>query len=106
ADLMCIMRDELPGQVLRDAGSAIRYFIPDPAYSALQNYPSTASNRVNTVRAALVAAIAEDDSARIDECVDALPGAWKIVDRKDGFYADGGFIQHLDVAYTGNYGAD
>lgn len=106
ADLMCIMRDELPGQVLRDAGSAIRYFIPDPAYSALQNYPSTASNRVNTVRAALVAAIAEDDSARIDECVDALPGAWKIVDEKDGFYADGGFIQHLDVAYTGNYGAD
>src|SRR5699024_1372966 len=79
ADLMCIMRDELPGQVLRDAGSAIRYFIPDPAYSALQNYPSTASNRVNTVRAALVAAIAEDDSARIDECVDALPGASKIV---------------------------
>ncbi|MGP5292324.1 polysaccharide lyase family 8 super-sandwich domain-containing protein, partial [Brachybacterium tyrofermentans] len=106
ADLMCIMRDELPEQVLRDAAAAIRYFIPDPAYSELQNYPSTASNRVNTVRAALVAAIAEDDSARIDECVDALPGAWKIVDEKDGFYADGGFIQHLDVAYTGNYGAD
>lgn len=106
ADVMCIMRDELPERLLADAGAAIRYFIPDPSYSALMNYPATASNLVNTVRGALVAAVAEEDGARIRECVDALPAAWRIVDDLDGFYVDGGFIQHIDVPYTGNYGAD
>ena len=106
ADVLCLMREELPEQLLDDAGAAIRHFIPDPSYSELMNYPSTGSNLVNTVRAALIAAVAEEDDARIRECVDALPGAWRIVDDLDGFYADGGFIQHIDIAYTGNYGSD
>ena len=106
ADLMCLLRDELPGSVLQDAGAAIRYFNPDPTYSELMNYPTTASNRVSAVRSALVAAIAEDDTARIRECVGILPSTWEIVDRLDGFYADGGFIQHIDIPYTGNYGSD
>lgn len=106
ADLMCLMRDELPDPLLRDAGTAIRYFNPDPTYSELMNYPTTAANRVSTIRSALVAAIAEDDTERIKESVRTLPSTWQIVDDLDGFYADGGFIQHLDVPYTGNYGAD
>lgn len=106
ADVMCLMRDELPAHLLENAGAAVRSFIPDPTYSELMNYPSTGSNRVNTVRAALVAAVAEEDEERIRECVAALPGAWQIVDALDGFYADGGYIQHIDIAYTGNYGSD
>lgn len=106
ADVMCLMRDELPTHLLENAGAAIRYFIPDPTYSELMNYPTTGSNRVNTIRGALIAAVAEDDEARIRECVDALPAAWQIVDALDGFYADGGFIQHIDIPYTGNYGSD
>lgn len=106
ADVMCLLRDELPGHLLENAGAAIRYFIPDPTYSEIMNYPTTGSNRVNTIRGALIAAVAEDDDARIRECVDALPAAWQIVDSRDGFYADGGFIQHIDIPYTGNYGSD
>src|SRR5699024_8686295 len=106
ADLMCLLRDELPESLLRDTGAAIRYFNADPAYSELMNYPTTASNRVSAVRSALVAAIAEDDTSRIREYVDLLPSTWEIVSELDGFYADGGFIQHIDIPYTGNYGAD
>ncbi|MGP9581711.1 polysaccharide lyase family 8 super-sandwich domain-containing protein [Brachybacterium sp. AOP35-5H-19] len=106
ADVMCLLRDELPGHLLENAGAAIRYFIPDPTYSEIMNYPTTGSNRVNTIRGALIAAVAEEDDARIRECVDALPDAWRIVDDLDGFYADGGFIQHIDIPYTGNYGSD
>lgn len=106
ADLMCVMRDELPDQVMRDAGAAIRYFIPDPTYSRLSDYPSTASNLTNSIRGALIASIAENDTRRIQECIDAFPSIWRIVDELDGFYADGGFIQHLDIPYTGNYGVD
>lgn len=106
ADVLCLFRDELPGQILDDAATAMRYFVPDPTYSRLMNYATTASNRVNTVRGALIAAVATEDDDRIRECVEALPEAWRIVDRLDGFYEDGGFIQHLDVAYTGNYGTD
>lgn len=106
ADVLCLFRDELPESSFTDAAAAIRYFIPDPTYSRLMNYPSTASNRVSTTRAALIAAVAEEDEQRLEECVAALPEAWRTVDRLDGFYEDGGFIQHIDVPYTGNYGTD
>lgn len=106
ADLMCIMRNELPPQTFEDAGEAIRHFIPDPQYSELMNYPTTGSGRVNACRGALIAAVAEQDTIRIAECVEALPEAWRIVDTAGGFYADGGFIHHLDVAYTGSYGVE
>lgn len=106
ADVLCLLRDELPDSTLGDAAAAIRYFLPDPTYSRLMNYASTASNRVSAVRGALIAAVATEDEDRIRECVDALPEAWRIVDRLDGFYRDGGFIQHLDIPYTGNYGTD
>lgn len=106
SDILCLFRDELPGETLDDAVAAIRYFLPDPTYSRLMNYPTTASGRVNTIRGALIAAIAEEDDERIRECVEALPAAWRIVDGLDGFYEDGGFIHHLDIPYTGNYGTD
>lgn len=106
ADVLCLFRDELPDSTLNDAAAAIRYFVPDPTYSRLMNYPTTASNRVNTVRGALIAAVATEDHDRIRQCVEALPEAWRVVDRLDGFYEDGGFIQHIDVPYTGNYGTD
>lgn len=106
ADLMCIMRNELPPQTFEDAGEAIRHFIPDPRYSELMNYPTTGSGRVNACRGALIAAVAEQDAIRTAECVQALPEAWRIVESAGGFYADGGFIHHLDVAYTGSYGVE
>jgi hyaluronate lyase len=106
ADLMCIMRNELPPGLLEDSAAAIRYFIPDPTYSELLGQTTTASNRVNAVRGALIAAITEEDDARVDACVKALPASWQNVTERDGFYEDGGFIQHLNIAYTGNYGVD
>lgn len=106
ANILCLFREELPERTFADAAAAIRHFIPDPTYSRLTNYPTTASNRVNAIRGALIAAVAEEDEERIRICAEALPQSWGTVTRLDGFYADGGFIQHLDVAYTGNYGTD
>lgn len=106
ADLMCMMRDVLHPATLASAGEAIRFFIPDPRYSELMRYPTTGSGRVNVCRGALIAALAEEDATRLQECVDALPEAWQIVDSAGGFYADGGFIHHIDVPYTGSYGVE
>lgn len=106
ADLMCIMRTELSSQTLDRAGAAIRFFIPDPRYSELMKHPTTGSGRVNACRGALIAAVVEEDTTRIAECVEALPAAWRIVDSAGGFYADGGFIHHIDVPYTGSYGVE
>lgn len=106
ADTMCIMRHELPESLLRDIGAAIRAFIPDPTYSEQMNYPTTGANRVDTCQGVLIAALVEEDVDRVQECVAALPAAWEIVDRADGFYRDGSFIQHIDVPYTGSYGVE
>lgn len=106
ADVMCIMRRELPEQTLRAAGEAIRAFIPDPTYSEQMNYPTTGANRIDTSQGVLVAALVEGDLDRVRECVTALPAAWEIVEKADGFYRDGGFIQHIDVPYTGSYGVE
>lgn len=106
ADVTCILRDHLdPGQVTRVL-DAVDHFIPDPRRSRISDYPSTGANRVNTTRAALIAAVVREDVGRIAECVEALQESWGDPIRRDGFYPDGGFIQHVTVAYNGSYGVE
>lgn len=106
ADIACLLRDELPTERITSVLDAIDHFIPDPRRSALNDYPSTGANRVNTTRAALIAALVRDDATRMQECVDALVESWGEPIRRDGFYPDGGFIQHVNVAYNGSYGVE
>lgn len=128
ADMMCILRDELPEHTLKAANDAILYFIPDPWFlriDSLENVseekkkidlakgwdpvpppktPSTGANRIDLCRSAICAGIATGNLDRIQHALAGLSETWQFVDNGDGFYTDGSFIQHIHTPYTGSYG--
>lgn len=69
-------------------------------------YTTTAANTMDIgVVRALTGAIGNDFKG-LYMASDALPTLMKYVTKGDGFYADGSYVQHGTLAYTGGYGAD
>ncbi|MDP0400078.1 polysaccharide lyase family 8 super-sandwich domain-containing protein [Tsukamurella strandjordii] len=98
--------------LITSAASRARYFCPNPEYRRFGNYLETGANRGAKAMIAIVCgailgdaiyfekgrqAFADEDSAGKDSI-------FKYVTQRDGFYLDGGFIQHVNVPYTGGYG--
>lgn len=103
ADCLVLLEGQIPAADRDRYVAAIRHFVPDPWYNLLGRL-STGANRVDLCQAALVEGIASRSPERIQRAVDGLPAVCRLVDAGDGLYADGSFIQHENVAYSGHYG--
>lgn len=66
---------------------------------------NTGANLMDQIKTAFIPAIFMKDGKKIEKCKNLLLESLKEVSEEDGFYKDGSFVQHLDVAYTGSYGA-
>ncbi|MGW3495778.1 polysaccharide lyase 8 family protein [Streptomyces sp. NPDC001020] len=102
-DIVTALHDHL-SDTLRDAAlAAVDHFIPD---SALHDYSgtSTGANRVDLCRSVALRGIAGRAPDRIALARDALSPVFPYVTRGDGLYADGSFVQHTQIAYSGTYG--
>ncbi|MDE1446350.1 hypothetical protein PVM65_21485, partial [Bacillus licheniformis] len=96
------------------AAAGIDHFVPDPWYQQPESvkptaHPtqpviSTGANRMDLTRAVICRSIATGDESKLRHAVQGLPDSWRTVAEGDGFRADGGFIQHSHVPYTGSYG--
>jgi hyaluronate lyase len=89
--------------------AAIDHFVPDPARRLKANgeqfdLVETGANLIDKCMVVIVRGVLDKSTARILDGRDALSGALPYVTGGDGFYADGSFIQHATVAYTGGYG--
>ncbi|MFI9809718.1 polysaccharide lyase 8 family protein [Streptomyces sp. NPDC052301] len=85
------------------ACAAVDHFVPD---SMLTDYSgtSTGANRVDLCRSVALRGILGRDAGRIALARDALSPVFPYVAEGDGLYADGSFVQHTWVAYSGTYG--
>ncbi|TJZ46163.1 lyase [Streptomyces piniterrae] len=83
--------------------AAVDHFVPD---SMLGDYTgtSTGANRVDLCRVVALRGILGRAPDKIALARDALSPVFPYVTRGDGLYADGSFIQHTWVAYSGTYG--
>ncbi|MEV5438088.1 polysaccharide lyase 8 family protein [Streptomyces sp. NPDC052682] len=102
-DITAALHDHLgPGRVTA-ACAAVGHFVPD---SALADYSgtSTGANRVDLCRSVALRGILGRDPETLALARDALSPVFPYVTRGDGLYADGSFIQHTHVAYSGTYG--
>lgn len=116
-----LLLDETADAALRDSlVAATRYFQPDALYSG--NNPgaihpsgqpkrlSTGANRVDLVKLCVLRGILTGNASEIRDALAALAPVWETKtgteagEARDGFYADGSFIQHCDIPYTGTYG--
>ncbi|OME01437.1 hypothetical protein BSK64_21605 [Paenibacillus odorifer] len=105
-DTMTLMFEYLSADQINKYTKAIDKFCPDPTKRT--NQPSlmeTGANRLDKALAVVLRGIYNRDSAKIKQGRDAVSQVLPYVTRGDGFYEDGSFIQHNNIAYTGSYGA-
>ncbi|MFJ9470202.1 polysaccharide lyase 8 family protein [Streptomyces caniferus] len=106
-DTVALLDERLPGgldDALRErALAAVDHFVPD---AMLGDYTgtSTGANRVDLCRVVALRGILGRAPAKIALARDALSPVFPYVTRGDGLYADGSFVQHSWVAYSGTYG--
>ncbi|MGW7369130.1 polysaccharide lyase 8 family protein [Streptomyces sp. NPDC054841] len=102
-DIVAALHDKLTDDRRQAACAAVDHFIPD---SMLGSYTgtSTGANRVDLCRSVVLRGILGTAPAKIELARDALSPVFPYVTKGDGLYADGSFVQHTWVAYSGTYG--
>ncbi|MFH9009901.1 polysaccharide lyase 8 family protein [Streptomyces sp. NPDC017943] len=102
-DITAALHDQLGDARVRAACAAVDHFVPD---SAIGDYSgtSTGANRVDLCRSVALRGVLGRDPAKIALARDALSPVFPYVTRGDGLHADGSFVQHTWVAYSGTYG--
>ncbi|MFH8570808.1 polysaccharide lyase 8 family protein [Streptomyces sp. NPDC017993] len=107
-DTVAILDEHLPDGGLTDHLrsrflAAVDHFVPD---TALGDYTgtSTGANRVDLCRVVALRGVLGRAPAKIALARDALSPVFPYVTKGDGLYADGSFVQHAWVAYSGTYG--
>lgn len=102
-DTVAMLYDVLPAGLLARTLAAVDHFVPD---SMLGDYTgtSTGANRVDLCRVVALRGVLGAAPPKLALARDALSPVFPYVTRGDGLYADGSFIQHTWVAYSGTYG--
>ncbi|MFC9247108.1 polysaccharide lyase 8 family protein [Streptomyces sp. NPDC057136] len=102
-DIHAGLHDKLTDTRRQAACAAVDHFIPD---AMLTDYTgtSTGANRVDLCRSVALRGVIGRSPAKIALARDALSPVFPYVTKGDGLYADGSFVQHTWVAYSGTYG--
>ncbi|MGW2558652.1 polysaccharide lyase 8 family protein [Streptomyces sp. NPDC001514] len=103
-DVCVLMYDQLSATQLAHYCAAVDHFVPDSAVASYTG-TSTGANRVDLCRVLALRGVVGESSAKLTLARDALSPVFPYVTTGDGLYADGSFIQHTYVPYTGSYGA-
>ncbi|MFB6440199.1 polysaccharide lyase 8 family protein [Streptomyces sp. NPDC056411] len=107
-DTLALLDEYLPDGGLPDGLrtrclAAVDHFVPD---AVLGDYSgtSTGANRVDLCRVVALRGVLGQAPEKLALARDALSPVFPHVTRGDGLYADGSFVQHTWVAYSGTYG--
>ncbi|WP_067143217.1 polysaccharide lyase 8 family protein [Oceanivirga salmonicida] len=114
-ETLVIAYDIVPEKLRVKLLEASRYFQPDPRYSgaspgaiystAKVKRLSEGGNRLDTAFVSFIRGILVEDENEIRDGINAVDIVAKSVDKGDGLYDDGSFVQHTNVSSNGSYGA-
>lgn len=85
----------------------IRKFVPDTTMIRMTTpnpVPAVGGNQTDISKVAILEGALRREEQRIRDGVHGLTTIMKFVSSGEGFYKDGSFIDHSNVAYTGAYG--
>ncbi|WP_345623673.1 polysaccharide lyase 8 family protein [Streptomyces ziwulingensis] len=102
-DITAVLHEHLGAERIAAACAAVDHFVPD---AMLGDYTgtSTGANRVDLCRSVALRGVLGRAPAKIALARDALSPVFPYVTEGDGLYADGSYLQHTWVAYSGTYG--
>lgn len=103
-----LIYNQLTAAEIANYTAAIDHFNPNPSYIHPIGIPqpATGANLTDVCLAVILRGILGRNSTYITTAESALAPVYLNVTSGDGFYADGSFIQHFHMAYTGAYGAE
>ncbi|MFW6720011.1 polysaccharide lyase family 8 super-sandwich domain-containing protein [Streptomyces sp. MAR4 CNY-716] len=99
-----LVHEALPAADLADYSAAVKYHVPDPG--TLDPVEWVGANGSDVCEISVLDGILTGDDGRITRGRDALAPILPLVEKSDGFYADGSYIGHSVYAYTGGYGTE
>lgn len=115
--ILMVLKDELPAEKVQQYTTAISGYVPDPykqLYTKPQgvfvdlafipNFVTSGANRTDLAQTVLGLGILQEDASKIRQASESIIDVFELVTKGDGFYADGSFIQHNNIPYTGSYG--
>ncbi|MEU1310393.1 polysaccharide lyase 8 family protein [Streptomyces cinnamoneus] len=102
-DTLTLLHDEAAAARRARLLDAVGHFVPDSVLDAYTG-TSTGANRVDLCRVVALRGLLGAEPGRLALARDALSPVFPHVTAGDGLYADGSFVQHTWVAYTGTYG--
>ena len=102
-DTCVLMYSQLSSTEVANYCAAVDHYVPDSAVSSYSG-TSTGANRVDLCRVMALRGVLGKSSAKLATAAAALSPVFPHVLTGDGLYADGSFVQHTYVPYTGSYG--
>ncbi|MBM7587283.1 hypothetical protein JOC86_003856 [Bacillus pakistanensis] len=107
-NLVVLLYSYLDEEKINRYMDVVDHFQPAPTKSGAttpDNYREAfGANRVDVSKVVAVRGIIVKDPSKIAASRDALSQVFEYVTEGNGFYKDGSFVQHEDIAYTGSYG--
>ena len=110
AGTVILMHDEMDPELLAGEAAVLAHFNEDPSYvykvkGAKGKMEMTSGNLADTSLVSLLRGAACDDQNAVFNGTKYFDRLASVVTSGEGIYADGSFIQHTNLAYTGGYGA-
>ncbi|MDJ1132497.1 polysaccharide lyase 8 family protein [Streptomyces iconiensis] len=102
-DTLAVLHGLIPAADRDRYLAAVDHFLPESVFDTYTG-TSTGANRVDFCRVHAVRGIVGEAPGKIALASKALSPVFPYVTKGDGLYADGSFIQHTYVAYSGTYG--
>jgi len=112
-DCCVLLRAHLPAADLADYLAVVDRFCPDAdRRTNSPTLPETGANRTDKAVIVALRGLLGKDADKVASARDALSDVrdsgrnslFRYTTSGDGFYEDGSFVQHSEVAYTGSYG--
>ncbi|KOR90326.1 polysaccharide lyase family 8 super-sandwich domain-containing protein [Paenibacillus solani] len=107
ADIVTLMHDHLSPEQIAGYTRTIDRFSPDPTKRLIgaPGLKETGANLLDKSLAVLLRGVLDQNETKIVQARNSIGSVFPYVTNGDGFYEDGSFIQHNNIAYTGSYGS-
>jgi len=102
-DIVAMLYDRIDAPQRAGYLAAVDHFLPPSVFDEYTG-TSTGANRVDFCRVYAVRGILGEAPEKVALAAAALSPVFPYVTAGDGLYADGSFVQHTWVAYSGTYG--
>lgn len=106
--LMFYMRDDLPHNLYEEYITALKHFIQSPDIAGAGAIAATGANLAWKCSLWIKIGVINNDENMITDGIKYMNPLFKYAEdlhSNDGFYKDGSFIQHENIAYNGGYGS-